>query len=489
MSELGRLPVAGRLRQVRDFARSTESRKPLSVRAVVFDVMLAGLFLLGALTSVRFLSHGLIPAVVTTAPLAFRRRYPLTVLLVVVLGMVATKDWATWISFLALVFAAYSAVVNSKFRGAALLTMAPVAVVIGAVFWHATSALPSAAHAFGHLSVIPRGPGVPGRPGYPLDANFPWRLAVLLSLVSLVSIAVVGTAVYAGDRIRQMQSEHEAAAQRMLATERSRIASELHDVVTHNVSVMIVQAGAARQVLADAPDQATRALLAVESSGRAAMTELRNLLGLLSPSTGAGDAPGGQGSELRPQPGLAQLRGLTDRVTATGLPIELHAEPVPDDLPPGVDLAAFRVVQEALTNVIKHAGKPPTTVSVGYQGGCVVVEVTDEGAPIPVAVPAAPGCGRGLLGLRERVSLYGGELAAGPMAGGGWQVRARIPGETFAPAGFAASASDPATASGHADPAARASDPAAAASPTPDQSRSREEAGPGGSVPLAGQPR
>jgi signal transduction histidine kinase len=250
---------------------------------------------------------------------------------------------------------------------------------------------------------------------------------------SLVLIAVVGNAMQARDRIRRIRAEHAAATQRALAEERAHLASELHDVVTHNVSVMIVQAGAARQVLAADPAEATAALLAVEASGRAAMTELRHLLGLLSPS-GAGEVPALDGAEagqdLSPQPGLAQLQPLIDRVIAAGLPVELQVGGVQRPLPPGLDLAAYRVVQEALTNVLKHAGKPRTTVRLDYREIELMVEVADPGRPIPAAGPAVstvPGSGRGLLGLRERLALYEGELDAGPRPGGGWLVRARLP--------------------------------------------------------------
>src|SRR6185312_4559676 len=181
----------------------------------------------------------------------------------------------------------------------------------------------------------------------------------------------------------RMLAEHEAATRRALELERARIASELHDVVTHNVAVMIVQAGAARQVLAEAPGEATAALLNVEASGRAAMTELRHLLGLLSPAHSSGDEADtrdvGAPAELAPQPGLAQLPALVDRLTAAGLPIDLRVAELPRELSPGLDLAVFRVIQEALTNVIKHAGKPPTTVSVACTDGQLVVEVADTG--------------------------------------------------------------------------------------------------------------
>jgi signal transduction histidine kinase len=157
---------------------------------------------------------------------------------------------------------------------------------------------------------------------------------------------------------------------------------------------------------------------------------------------------------LRPQPGLGQLGPLIDRVCAAGLPVELRVGGVPRDLPPGLDLAAFRVVQEALTNVIKHAGKPRTTVTLDYREDDLVVEVADAGRPFPAAGPAvttAPGSGRGLLGLRERTALYGGDLEARPQPGGGWLVRARIPVDP-APPGTPAPAPEAAT--GLASPAA-----------------------------------
>jgi len=195
---------------------------------------------------------------------------------------------------------------------------------------------------------------------------------------------------------------------------------------------MIVQAGAARQVLAESPGEARAAMLAVEASGRAAMTELRHLLGLLSPTHAPGEevgTPNGPApAELEPQPGLAQLPALVDRLTAAGLPIDLRVCELPHELSPGLDLAVYRVIQEALTNVIKHAGKPSTTVKLTYGDGQLVVEVTDTGRPIVAAAPAVPeGAKRGLIGLRERIALYGGVLDAGPRHGGGWTVRARFP--------------------------------------------------------------
>jgi signal transduction histidine kinase len=422
MSQVTPAAARRRLGQAVAFARAAESRRVMSRRSVITDMALAALVLVASLIAARFGYPAVVAAVVTSVPLAARRRYPLAVFLIVLLGMLATKDFVTDITFVTVVIAAYSAVVHSRFRGAALICVPLAGVVVAAAFWNAKSSLHT-----GSAS-----PALPGHiPGLVFALQAPWRLAGVLTLVSLVSIAIVGTAVHAGDQIRRLQAGHEAATRRALELERARIASELHDVVTHNVSVMIVQAGAARQVLADAPDKARASLLAVESSGRAAMTELRHLLGLLSPAPAPGeDAEAGAACnhDLQPQPGLGQLQSLIDGVSAAGLPVELHVSAVPPGLPPGMDLAAFRVVQEALTNVIKHAGKPRTSVSVRYTESSLVVEVADVGPPIPAARPMVPGGpGRGLLGMRERTALYGGELHAGPRPGGGWLVQARIP--------------------------------------------------------------
>jgi len=427
-------------RQLLAFARSAEPRAVLSRRSVISDIVFAALITAASLVAVTATFHDGIPAALATSvPLAARRRFPLAVFLVVVAAALVTKSHATDVTVLAIVIGGYSAAVHSRFRGAALLTLIPAGIVVAWVFWKASPAAP-----FDVIKVFPRRiPGLigivktsPGLAGLQYAVG-PLRVAGLLVFVSLASIAIVGAVVYASDRIRHLQSEHEAATRRALRLERTRIASELHDVVTHNVSVMIVQAGAARQVLNESPDDARAALLAVEASGRAAMTELRHLLGLLSPPPGPGtgaDADGGMAeAELTPQPGLQQLRPLIDRVTAAGLPVELQISGGLHDLPPGLDLAAFRVVQEALTNVIKHAGQARANVRLERSDTDLIVNVADTGRPGPAGrqVPAPPavpsGAGRGLMGLRERIALYGGELDAAPRPGGGWRVRARFP--------------------------------------------------------------
>jgi signal transduction histidine kinase len=387
--------LGSRLALALAFARSVKPRSLPSRRDLYFDAALAVLIVL----AVRLTGPNggkTVLLLIAGVLLAARRRYPLTACLLLMIELLAT-GYATPIALFIVVFAGYSAVRYSRFRGAALVTVPWLWVIVGAVLWGPTA---------------------------------------LLILLSLALTVTVGYAVYAvGERDRVL-AEHEAATRRALDLERARIASELHDVVTHNVSVMIVQAGAARQVLAKEPAEAQAAMLAVEASGRAAMTELRHLLGLLSPSQAQGDEAGTSdaGAELEPQPGLAQLQPLVDRLKAAGLPIDLRVGELPPALSPGLDLSVFRVIQEALTNVIKHAGKPPTSVSLTYDDGQLVVVVADSGRTMPAAAPAVPvGAGRGLIGLRERIALYGGVLDAGPRRGDGWIVRARFPVEASPP--------------------------------------------------------
>src|SRR5215470_15370151 len=330
----------------------------------------------------------------TTAPLVFRRRYPATAFCVIFAATLTAHNHITTITFAAVIFAAYSAVLYSRFRWAPLLAVLAGAVVVTAAFPDTT-------------------PPVPAR----------FTALLILVPVAAVALGMRGWRERAGDsaaRLRRAEAEHEAETQRAVEAERARIASELHDVVTHNVSVMVVQAGAARRVLDSSPDEARAALLAVETSGRTAMGELRHLLGLLAP---ASEAAGGDQAVLVPQPGAGQIRSLVDRVRAAGVDVELTVTGA-RDLPPGLDLAAYRVVQEALTNVIKHAGAARALVRIEYRTDDLLITVLNEGGYPQVA--SSPG-GRGLIGLRERLAIYGGELDAGPRPGGGWRVEARIP--------------------------------------------------------------
>jgi signal transduction histidine kinase len=222
------------------------------------------------------------------------------------------------------------------------------------------------------------------------------------------------------------ESERQSAA-RALAEERLRIAQELHDVVAHSMSVIAVQAGVGAHVLEERPDQARAALDAISATSRGTLTELRRLLGVLRDSDGA-RASG-------PAPALADLPQLVDDVRSAGVPVALHVEGAPAQVHAGVELSAYRVVQEALTNVIKHAGSPRSVaVNVRHAPGSLSVEVVDDGRGLSAApsrngdsTPAPDGTGHGLIGMRERVELWGGELSVGPAPGGGYRVRALLP--------------------------------------------------------------
>jgi signal transduction histidine kinase len=212
-------------------------------------------------------------------------------------------------------------------------------------------------------------------------------------------------------RAEGLAREQESAA----LTERARIARELHDIIAHNLSVMTIQAGAARLLLDDDPERAREPLVAVEETGHQALAEMRQLLGILR---GTEDD-----ASLAPQPGIAQLDTLVGQVRAAGLPVDLAVEGEARPLALGVDLTAYRVVQEALTNVLRHAGAARARVRVAYRADALELDVTNTGYVGPNGTPG----GHGLTGMRQRVALYGGELDAGPGADGGYAVHARIP--------------------------------------------------------------
>ena len=222
---------------------------------------------------------------------------------------------------------------------------------------------------------------------------------------------------------RERAEELRRAAER----ERARIARELHDVITHNVSMMVIQTGAARTVMDTAPDQAREALLAAEAGGRAAMAELRHAIGLLTMDADDGAAAAAT-ADLAPQPGLDQLESLVARVRQTGVPVTLSVTGVPREVPSGIGLAAYRVVQEALTNTVKHATGASAAVTVAHEAGRLRVEVTDTGGSPSAAAATGNGCG--LTGLRDRLAVYGGTLRTGRRLTGGYRVTALIPLET-----------------------------------------------------------
>jgi signal transduction histidine kinase len=219
------------------------------------------------------------------------------------------------------------------------------------------------------------------------------------------------------ERAARAESEREERAEAAVTSERARIARELHDIVAHNVSVMVVQAEAADEMLdRDKADRARAPIRKIEETGRAALSDMRRLLGVMREA----DA----GSAFAPQPGIANLELLLAKMRESGLPVELEVSGKSVPLPPGIDLSAFRIVQEALTNALKYAGPARARVLVRFAPDALELEVADDGSG--GATHDANG-GHGLVGMRERVALFGGELEAGPRPEGGYLVRARLP--------------------------------------------------------------
>jgi signal transduction histidine kinase len=242
------------------------------------------------------------------------------------------------------------------------------------------------------------------------DANW---VEVLLGVTFAAGIPIaIGRNVF--NRRARIVRDRELAAREAVTAERARIARELHDVVAHHMSVMVVQAGAARAVADTDPTAAAEALRQIEGSGRAGLTEMRRLLEILK-----SDDPDGARA---PQPGLDRLDDLLDGMRATGLPVEAVVEGSPRPLPQAVDLSAYRIVQEALTNTLKHAGEAHARVLLRYRPDALEIEVADDGR----GALESDGGGQGLIGMRERVQLFGGTLESGPRPGGGFVVRARL---------------------------------------------------------------
>ena len=233
---------------------------------------------------------------------------------------------------------------------------------------------------------------------------------------AVFAIALTIPAWALGEAARNRRVALSEEARRAVSDEQARIARELHDVIAHSVSVIVVQASAADDVFETRPDQARAAIRSIEHTGREALGELRRLLGAVRPDE--------ESQRPAPQPGLERVDELAEPVRAGGLEVVVRREGEPALLPAGVDLSAYRIVQEALTNTLRHAQATRAEVLLRYGRDELEVEVRDDGRAAPVR---APGGGQGLVGMRERASLLGGELEAGPLPGGGYRVHARLP--------------------------------------------------------------
>ncbi|MBO8189574.1 sensor histidine kinase [Streptomyces spirodelae] len=272
----------------------------------------------------------------------------------------------------------------------------------------------------------------PGRPNESLSAEI---FGTLFMTLAFVMAWVLGDSLRTRrayylqleERAKRLEKEREAQAKVAVAAERARIARELHDVVAHNVSVMVVQADGAAYVLDSSPEQTRMALETISGTGRQALAEMRRLLGVLR----SGDPGKPDGDEYVPQPGVEQIAELVEQVRGAGLTVDFKVEGDPHPLPSSVELTAYRIVQEALTNTRKHGGPHVgATVQLCYRDDelCVLAEDDGRGAQRELYEEGgADGLGHGLIGMRERVGMVGGALEAGPRSGGGFRVRADLP--------------------------------------------------------------
>ena len=336
-------------------------------------------------------------ALLLTLPLAYRRRVPAAMLLtaagaLVLVAMLVSHSQGIPVEiFIAMLLAFYSVGAHCDDRRSLVVAAIAVAAIAAADL-----ARPGAFSASGT------------RPAA-------WLAFVIAWLVGRDLRRRRQRVVELEERAALLEREREERAQQAVGEERARIARELHDVIAHGVSVIVVQAQAGPHLLAD-PERVIGVFHSIESSGRDALAELRRVLGILR----AGD----QQLAIGPQPGLASLQSLVEQVRASGLPVTVRIEGEPVRLPAGIDLAAYRIVQEALTNIVKHAGDTTAEVVVRYRERALELDVVDDGHG---AVGTVNGSGHGLIGMRERVALYGGTLEAGQNNGSGYAVRARLP--------------------------------------------------------------
>ena len=386
-----------------------------AAQLVVIDVA-AAVLLAGALTELHLSRPAqayldvpsvavIVMAAASAGGIALRRVRPLTSLAVALAGEAALVALGLAADPMITVAIVLYTVAQVKSRRTAAGALAAVGLALVVLVFTAPPA-------------VPPGAAVSDR----IDSNIghaAYAFTVLLAAWAAGRAVRAGRAYAAGLR-EQAERRAQATvdrARRTVAEERLRIARELHDVVAHSMSVVAVQAGVGRYVIDTDPAEAASALAAIETTSRTALREMRQLLGILRDG-----APG----EMLAAPGLEDIPELARRA---GLRVDVAVRGTPRQLPAGMDLAAFRIVQEALTNVVKHSGTDCGRVEVTYSADAVAVEVTDDGAggTAPDGPGDGNGRGHGLTGMRERVALYGGEFSAGPLPGRGYRVHARLP--------------------------------------------------------------
>jgi signal transduction histidine kinase len=336
------------------------------------------------------LAAGIGFGLMATVPLVARRRWPFAVLAIIVAGAVLSPVEIAW--QLPIMLALYTVGAHRSWEA----TLTAVGAVLGIALAYS----------------------VAGGPNFPIGAVI--GTAILCGVSAGLGLYVGGKRASIDllrERAERLDRERELLADAAVGAERVRIAQELHDVVAHNVSLIVVQAQALGATAGD--EHVRRATDDLADLGRQTMAEMHRTLKLLR-------APGADAVQLEPQPGLADLGALLDRSRSAGVSVELAVEGAPRTLPQGVDLSAFRIVQEALTNVVKHAGRARARVQLTYGPEALELTIVDSGGAAGGRGGTAPG-GHGLIGMRERTALFGGTLTAGPRDGDGFEVRASLP--------------------------------------------------------------
>jgi signal transduction histidine kinase len=357
---------------------------------------------------------------VVVSPAALRRCWPRTALaLVVIAGAVATALSSSLVPSLAAAFVMYVIPLRFQRRDA---------------LWLLGGTLLVTAAGLAAFAVTPHGGREPAAAAIGAAAGHLLENGLLVTVAWLTGYSVRQQRAAAAARREQAERrvrEQVAEARRARSEERLQISRELHDVVAHALSLIAVQAGVASYVIGTRPQEAARALTSIEQTSRSALHEMRALLGVLrDEETGArnGTGPGMPDASLVPAPGLADLDRLAERAGQAGVRVDVSVRGERPRLPAGLDLAAYRVIQEAVTNVIKHAAADQCQVTVACQEDTLMLEVTDNGrGPAASDDGELPAAGNGIIGMRERAAMYGGEIRAAPLPGRGFRVTARFP--------------------------------------------------------------
>jgi signal transduction histidine kinase len=397
MTDRRRSVSFGRTMRLPHAASAAAARRADAIVAAVLAAIALAQVLVIAPVGARWI--GALLALGSTIPIAFRRTAPAAAALAGTVVWLLPADGYVWVGYIAAFILYYSAAAHiADPRTVAALVLLGVGVSIVATLAQDEVV----GEYFGAVSAV-AGPALVGR--------------------------VVRHTREQAQRLRalsaELELERDRSARAAVGEERARIARELHDVVAHGLSVIAIQADAAEAALERDPARVRAPLAAIRASARDALVDMRRMLGMLrEPETPDGDGDGA--APLAPQPGLDQLPALLDRARAAGLAVELEVRGEPQPLPGSLDLSAYRILQEALTNVSKHAPRAPATVALDWRDAALGLAVSNPMRSAPDR-PDGPESGHGLLGMRERARLHGGRLDAGPTGRGGFEVRAELP--------------------------------------------------------------